>query len=380
MGYGDDRGQRGDGWRGGERERGSYRHGGHGRDDDRGFFERAGDEVRSWFSDEDSERGQHRDSRHETERYHRNNGWGNDSFGGGWGNQEARSWNRDRPGERENRYGGSGRGYGRESYGRRQDEDWRGERSGGSRSQDRGGGGNERYGAGASDNSSGGYGIGSDGNYGGSTGWEGQRFDRVDPGQTGTHGTHPIASPFGDADSGGYGGGGFRSSARRREIVNQSSGQGGGQQDPHYSQWRSRQLEQLDRDYEEYCRECESRFEDDFSAWRGRRNEQRQSLGKVKEKMEVVGSDGQHVGAVDKVRGEHIVLTKSDDNAGGVHHSIPCSWIQRVEDKVIINRSREQAMREWQEEDRNRALFEREDSGSEGPHMLNRSFSGTYND
>jgi hypothetical protein len=376
MGYGDDRGYRGDGWRGGDRERGSYGGGGHGRDDDRGFFERAGDEVRSWFSDDDSERG-HRVSRHESGRGHRDNGWGNDSFGGGWGNQQARSWNSERPGEREGRHGGSERGYGRESYGRRDEEDR--ERSGASWGQDRS---DERYGSGGSDNRPGGYGLSYDANFaGGGAEWQGQRFDRADPGQTGTHGTHPIASPFGGASGGGYGAsaGGFRSSARQYAMMRGSEEQGG-QQDPHYSQWRNRQLEQLDRDYEEYCRECESRFEDDFSAWRGRRSEQRQSMGKVKEKMEVVGSDGQHIGTVDKVRGEHIVLTKSDEDAGGMHHSIPCSWIERVEDKVIVNRSREQAMREWQEEDRNRALFERRDSGSEGPHMLNRSFSGTYND
>jgi hypothetical protein len=37
-------------------------------------------------------------------------------------------------------------------------------------------------------------------------------------------------------------------------------------------------------------------------------------------------------------------------------------------------------MREWQDEERSRALYERENSGSPGPHMLNRSFSGTYRD
>jgi hypothetical protein len=369
MGYGDDRGYRSEGWRGDDRERGSYGRGGRGRDDDRGFFERAGEEVRSWFSDDDSGR-PNRGERHESGRGHRDNGWGNDSFGGGWGNQEARSWNSERPGEREDRYRSSGRQYGRESYGRRHEDDR--ERSGGSWGQDRS---DERYGTGGSGDSPGGYVSG------GAADWQGQRFDRTDPGQTGTHGTHPIASPFGGAPSGDYGAGagGFRSSARRYALLRES-GEQGGQQDPHYSQWRNRQLEQLDRDYEEYCRECESRFEDDFSAWRSRRNEQRQSMGSVKEKMEVVGSDGQHIGTVDKVRGEHIVLTKNDENAGGMHHSIPCSWIERVEDKVVVNRSREQAMHEWQEEDRNRALFEPRDSGSEGPHMLNRSFSGTYDE
>ena len=32
----------------------------------------------------------------------------------------------------------------------------------------------------------------------------------------------------------------------------------------------------------------------------------------------------------------------------------------------------------WRDENRDRALFEREDQGEAGPGMLNRSFSGTY--
>ena len=96
--------------------------------------------------------------------------------------------------------------------------------------------------------------------------------------------------------------------------------------------------------------------------------------------MEVVGSDGQHIGTVDAVKGDRIILTKSDPNAGGHHHSIPCSWIESVDERVTINKTAEQAMQAWRDEEHSRALFERENSGSEGPHMLNRSFSGTYED
>jgi hypothetical protein len=103
-------------------------------------------------------------------------------------------------------------------------------------------------------------------------------------------------------------------------------------------------------------------------------------MNRVAEQMEVIGSDGQHIGTVDKVRGDRIILTKNDENAGGIHHSIPCSWIENVEDKVTVNKTAQEAMNAWRDEERNRALFEREDQGSEGPHMLNRSFSGTYPD
>jgi osmotically-inducible protein OsmY len=53
------------------------------RDEDRGFFERAGDEVRSWFGDEDAERHRQRDERDEPR------GWGGPSRG--WGGP-SRGW------------------------------------------------------------------------------------------------------------------------------------------------------------------------------------------------------------------------------------------------------------------------------------------------
>jgi hypothetical protein len=102
--------------------------------------------------------------------------------------------------------------------------------------------------------------------------------------------------------------------------------------------------------------------------------------GRVREHMAVVGADGLHVGIVDKVRGEHIVLTRSDPASGGVHHAIPLAWIASVDDKVRLSLAAAEAMRQWREEGRSRALFERENLGNEGPHALNSAFSGTYSD
>lgn len=150
--------------------------------------------------------------------------------------------------------------------------------------------------------------------------------------------------------------------------------------DPHYSEWRQRQIDAFDRDYDDYVRENQSRFDREFGAWREERGRQRDAAARVREHMEVVGADGGHVGIVDKVRGEGIILTRSDDNAGGVHHRIPCAWIADVDTKVTLTLTAAKAMAQWREEGRSRALFEREDSGSDGPHMLNRSFAGTYSD
>ncbi|WP_114953633.1 DUF2171 domain-containing protein [Sphingosinicella terrae] len=254
-----------------------------------------------------------------------------------------------------------------------------------------------RYGSGPSEGFGGeGYGQSSDpdsffGAPGYDAGFGGPRFDRLDVGSTGTHGVHPVSSPYGADYRGAVGvtpGGGYGSSARRYAELGRRDQQSGGRggHDPHYAEWRTRQLEQLDRDYDEYQREHQQRFEREFGAWRERRGQQRQAVGRVTEHMEVVGSDGRHVGTVDCTRGERIILTKSDQSAGGHHHSIPCGWIETVDDKVRLNISGEQALERWRDEENSGAFFEsdrdrggRRDDAS-GPHVLNRAFSGTYPD
>jgi osmotically-inducible protein OsmY len=152
-----------------------------------------------------------------------------------------------------------------------------------------------------------------------------------------------------------------------------------GARDDDYHGWRRRQIEDLDRDYHEYRRENQTRFENEFGAWRTERQGQRSALVRVTEHMEVVGSDGAHIGTVDKVRGDRIVLTKSDPDAGGHHHSIPSRWIESVDDKVTIRKTADEAKAAWRDEDRSGALFgERDRDDNRGPHYLNRSFSGTY--
>ena len=153
----------------------------------------------------------------------------------------------------------------------------------------------------------------------------------------------------------------------------------GAHHDRHYGEWRQRQMDELDRDYEDYARENRSRFEDDFSSWRQRRQQKRGLLGQVREQMEVVGSDGEHVGTVDRTAGDRLILAKSDPESGGAHHSLMCTNIDRIEgDKLFLDMSAEEAKRQWRDDSRERALFEREDQGEAGPHMLGRSFSGTY--
>jgi hypothetical protein len=147
------------------------------------------------------------------------------------------------------------------------------------------------------------------------------------------------------------------------------------QHDPHYQQWRQRQIDELDRDYHEYRREHQSKFENDFGSWRERRLSKRQMLGQIRENMEVVSNDDERIGTVDRVAGDRLILAKSDPEAGGVHHSLSCTEIDRVEgDRVILDLNAAEARIRWRDE----SLFEREDQGEAGPHNLERSFSGTY--
>ncbi|HEY7811373.1 MAG TPA: DUF2171 domain-containing protein [Allosphingosinicella sp.] len=339
---------RGRGWNEGRREESGWgpapggdrgRGGGGGGHDDRGFFERATETARSWFGgDDDHGHGGGRGG-YERERggggSHRDNGFneggpgnlGGGGFGGGWGNQQAESWNQDRPGR----------------------PGWFTDSVGGERGNRPGAGG------------------GSDHHYGA----RGQHRPEQGGGFRDQHG-----GPGGSGFAQSHGGGGSQSYS----PMTGDYGRGSQVHDPHYSEWRQRQIEQIDRDYEEYCREHQSKFENDFGNWRSKRQGQRQMVGQAQEHMEVVGSDGTHVGTVDKVRGDRIILTRSDPNAGGIHHSVPCSWVETVAEKVMLNRTAEQAIAEWRDEDRNRALFEQPGQGSEGPHMLNRSFSGTYSE
>ncbi|HTT46748.1 MAG TPA: DUF2171 domain-containing protein [Pseudolabrys sp.] len=70
----------------------------------------------------------------------------------------------------------------------------------------------------------------------------------------------------------------------------------------------------------------------------------------IKEHMEVLGSDGKHVGTVDCTKGaDKIVLTKSDPQSGGQHHIIPVQLVQSLdEDKLRLAKPARQVMLEWQ--------------------------------
>lgn len=152
-----------------------------GRDHDRGFFERAGEEVRSWFGGDDDRGG-------------RDHGRGYGGSGGG-----VQSWGQ------ANDAGSHASHYGSE-HGR------------GGFQGDYGGGGGQ-------------------GGFGGRGDWGGDRGGYRSGGSPGAQGQRPSAD-----------------------------------QHDHYRSWRDRQIEQFDRDYEDYCRERQQQFHSDFSSWRQSRS------------------------------------------------------------------------------------------------------------
>ncbi|WP_210356844.1 DUF2171 domain-containing protein [Sphingomonas beigongshangi] len=164
-----------------------------------------------------------------------------------------------------------------------------------------------------------------------------------------------VRSWFGDEDA-----------ERRREMDSRYDERHANDREDDYGNWRRGQIASLDRDYDEYRRENRTKFENEFSSWRTNRQGQRDSLNKVEEHMDVVGSDGEHVGTVDKVRGDRILLTKNDRDAGGHHHSIPSSWLKTVDGKVTLSKTAAEAKQAWRDEERNQAMFGYGDNTQDG--------------
>jgi hypothetical protein len=70
----------------------------------------------------------------------------------------------------------------------------------------------------------------------------------------------------------------------------------------------------------------------------------------IREHMEVIGSDGRHVGRVDHLLGDEIELARTDISSGLKHHMIPLSWVDHVEDdKVCLNMTAKAARADWRE-------------------------------
>jgi len=257
-----------DRWREDDRERSSWRSGGQGtseREDERGFFQRAGDEIRSWFNEDDDrpDRDYERGSAATRSAWDRDNysRSGGPSFGSSWDRSGGFS-NRDR----ESSYGRIGRGGSnymnedRSEFARRSQGQFGRSTSGWDRDRDRGwdpsrGGGSwasttnrDRFGSSSRD--FGGFRQESDFR-------SHRRYHPQSWGETSRSENESLGYGEFSGTLGGFGNQTFGSSEH-----------------DHYRSWRDRELAKLDRDYDDYCREREHQFNQDFDSWRRNRPNQ----------------------------------------------------------------------------------------------------------
>ena len=71
------------------------------------------------------------------------------------------------------------------------------------------------------------------------------------------------------------------------------------------------------------------------------------TLTKLVKDIEVVGSDGMHVGVVDRVDGAMMKLKRMDAAAGGQHHFLPTDLVESVDGKAMLSVAAAEAMRRW---------------------------------
>jgi hypothetical protein len=67
----------------------------------------------------------------------------------------------------------------------------------------------------------------------------------------------------------------------------------------------------------------------------------------IKEHMEVLGSDGKHLGTVDHLDGPNQIKLTKTDSKDGKHHIIPVDWIDHVDQHVHLNKTSKDAQAKW---------------------------------
>lgn len=71
----------------------------------------------------------------------------------------------------------------------------------------------------------------------------------------------------------------------------------------------------------------------------------------IHEGLEVVGSDGGHVGTVDALVGQLLKLKKNDPASGGTHHFLDIGFIAAIENETVkLLITADDAKQRWSEE------------------------------
>jgi hypothetical protein len=265
------------------------------RGEDRGFFERAGEEIRSWFGDEDDDRNRERGS------------WDQDR-NRGYGREQQQRWSQVGSSER---HGSSGRyrDEDRSSFGGMAQGGFDRSRSSFDRNRDR----ESSFGSSRGSSS---YGQGRNE-------WDRGSQDR-NPGRG-------HAQSWGEANRGESEGSGYGYTEFGGTLGGFGNQTFGTSEHDHYRSWRDKQMQQLDNDYADYCRERQQKFHSDFDSWRQNRPQgqsqsrpQSQSQGQGSDELILGGSTaGANTGAgsaigSDKTTGQSTMsdTTGSNETAG----------------------------------------------------------------
>jgi hypothetical protein len=74
------------------------------------------------------------------------------------------------------------------------------------------------------------------------------------------------------------------------------------------------------------------------------------SVANIAERMEVLSSDGKHVGTVDHMEGDDMIKLTRSGTGEGHHHFIPVDWVSDVSDRVRLDRTQDEVFSQWGEE------------------------------
>ena len=88
------------------------------------------------------------------------------------------------------------------------------------------------------------------------------------------------------------------------------------------------------------------------------------AASQIKQHMEVLGSDGEHVGTVDHLEGDDMIKLTHTDSPDGKHHYLSTDFVDRVDEHVHLNITAEEAVEEWEDEDEDEEV-DLDDEGAE---------------
>lgn len=74
----------------------------------------------------------------------------------------------------------------------------------------------------------------------------------------------------------------------------------------------------------------------------------------IREHMPIVCSDGGQFAVVDHLEGNYIKVARDNAAHDDRHHWLPLNWVTGVDDKVHVDRSGDQAMKDWINTDPNK--------------------------